>query len=360
MLLNKIKFKLKKAPRHYSQMSKEEEEVNQVQSGPIINSVLDETESADNAQSETPFVTRIQIKVPDEQSENCENLATPISNQLKVANDFDDEDNDDDDDDDVDLSDIGLSSEFIKHREEEKAKEKKKQEEAEDRAKHETPTDPKQPGYWENIFKSEFHKSGSLTLTDLINKEFGYAGRMGHGNRNNFFRPRGILETQIFYDQQMQSSREYINKALSNLNLVRRLKQSHRLVEHDGCVNALNFNQTGTLMLSGSDDYRVCIWDWNKSNVVLQYESGHKSNVFQTKFVPYSGDTQIVTCARDGQIRLALISSDGTHIGTKRLAKHADSCHKLSIEYDSSNLFLSCGEDGVVFEIDLRQSQPAK
>jgi WD repeat-containing protein 42A len=135
---------------------------------------------------------------------------------------------------------------------------------------------------------------------------------------------------------------------------------SHRLVEHDGCVNALNFNKTGTLLLSGSDDYRVCIWDWSRSSVVLQYESGHKSNVFQTKFVPFSGDTQIVTCARDGQVRLALISSDGTHIGTKRLAKHADSCHKLSMEYDSSNLFLSCGEDGVVFEVDLRQSQPAK
>jgi WD repeat-containing protein 42A len=76
--------------------------------------------------------------------------------------------------------------------------------------------------------------------------------------------------------------------------------------------------------------------------------------------MPYTGDTQIVTCARDGQVRLALISSSGSLIGTKKLAKHADSCHKLSIEYDSSNMFLSCGEDGVVYEIDLRQKSPAK
>ena len=33
---------------------------------------------------------------------------------------------------------------------------------------------------------------------------------------------------------------------------------------------------------------------------------------------------------------------------------------KLSLENDSSNLFLSAGEDGVVFEIDLRQQSPAK
>ena len=76
--------------------------------------------------------------------------------------------------------------------------------------------------------------------------------------------------------------------------------------------------------------------------------------------MPFTRDSQIVTCARDGQVRLALISSSGSHLGTKKLAKHADSCHKLSIEYDSSNMFLSCGEDAVVYEIDLRQSTPAR
>jgi hypothetical protein len=30
------------------------------------------------------------------------------------------------------------------------------------------------------------------------------------------------------------------------------------------------------------------------------------------------------------------------------------------MEYDSSNIFLSCGEDSVVYEIDLRQETPAK
>ena len=129
---------------------------------------------------------------------------------------------------------------------------------------------------------------------------------------------------------------------------------------HEGCVNSLNFNRIGTLLCSGSDDYQICIYDWARSRSILNFDSGHKSNVFQSKFIPFTGDTQIATSARDGQVRLALISSSGSHIGSKRLAKHADSCHKLAMEYDSSNLFLSCGEDSAVFEIDLRQETPAK
>lgn len=157
-----------------------------------------------------------------------------------------------------------------------------------------------------------------------------------------------------------ETPRKYINKGISSLDLVRKMKLSHNLNHHDGCVNSLNFNRIGTLLVSGSDDYQVCMWDWARKNIVLTFDSGHKSNVFQTKFVPFTGDSQIVTCARDGQVRLALISSSGNHIGTKKLAKHSDSCHKLAIENDSCNLFLSCGEDGVVFEIDLRQQSPAK
>lgn len=191
-------------------------------------------------------------------------------------------------------------------------------------------TDPNAPRYWENIFETEYYKSRSLTFNDIMNRDFGFAGRMGHGNRNNFFSNRGLKGKGLIYDQQLQSAREYVRKALNSLSNVRRLKHTQTLSEHEGCVNALNFNGGGSLLISGSDDYRVCIWDWAKSNVILQYESGHKSNVFQTKFVPFSGDTQIVTCARDGQVRLGLISSSGTFLGTKRVAKHADSCHKVS------------------------------
>ncbi|NXG65200.1 DCAF8 factor, partial [Hemiprocne comata] len=57
---------------------------------------------------------------------------------------------------------------------------------------------------------------------------------------------------------------------------------------------------------------RVVVWDWVRRQPVLEFESGHKSNVFQ-----------------------------------------------LALEPDSPCTFLSAGEDAVVFTIDLRQDRPA-
>jgi WD repeat-containing protein 42A len=59
------------------------------------------------------------------------------------------------------------------------------------------------------------------------------------------------------------------------------MKLAQNLNYHEGCVNALNFNRIGTLLASGSDDYQVCLWDWTRNNLVLTFDSGHKSNVFQ-------------------------------------------------------------------------------
>lgn len=63
--------------------------------------------------------------------------------------------------------------------------------------------------------------------------------------------------------------------------LVSRLKQHKTLTYHNGCVNTLHFNTSGDLLASGSDDLDIVIWDWAKSKKVVNYDSGHSSNVFQ-------------------------------------------------------------------------------
>jgi len=50
---------------------------------------------------------------------------------------------------------------------------------------------------------------------------------------------------------------------------------------------------------------------------------------FQAKFLPHTGDCHIVTCARDGQVRLAQLSTTGTCKATKRLATHKMAAHKV-------------------------------
>ena len=211
-----------------------------------------------------------------------------------------------------------------------------------------TLTDTHDPNYWLNVERSAAVRNNSLSFVDIMAREFGYSGRVG--GSSSLFRPAtppplpssssgSAAAMRLIYDERrhakaprrrsMQTSQAFVNKAMSSLALVRKMKLSHTLDYHEGCVNALNFNRIGTLLASASDDYQVCLWDWARSSLVLAFESGHKSNVFQAKFVPFTGDSQIVTCARDGQVRLSLISSSGAHIGAKRLAKHSDSCHKV-------------------------------
>nr|CAB3236306.1 DDB1- and CUL4-associated factor 8-like [Phallusia mammillata] len=143
--------------------------------------------------------------------------------------------------------------------------------------------------------------------------------------------------------------------------MVKRFELHQELEKHEGCVNALHFNQSGTLLASGSDDLNIMLWDWTIKNgkPLISFDSGHRSNVFQAKFLPECGDSVVVSTARDGQVRYANISATGTCNVTKKLAQHRGSAHKLTLDVDSKSTFLSCGEDGVVFGIDLRLDKPA-
>ncbi|XP_041372422.1 DDB1- and CUL4-associated factor 8-like isoform X2 [Gigantopelta aegis] len=171
-------------------------------------------------------------------------------------------------------------------------------------------------------------------LFDLRNREIGYANT----TPPSYFR----------------------EKVQGSLQMVQRLKLQYGMEYHDGCVNALHFNRIGTLLASGSDDLHIVLWNWIRNRPALAYESGHRSNVFQAKFMPFSGDCHVVSCARDGQVRLAELSLTGICKTTKKLAQHRGAAHKLALEYDSPHLFLSCGEDAVTYEIDLREEKPNK
>ncbi|KAF7235556.1 DDB1- and CUL4-associated factor 8 [Varanus komodoensis] len=164
---------------------------------------------------------------------------------------------------------------------------------------------------------------------------------------------------QALRERTLGSSAHFIHEACGARVFVQRLCLQYGLEGHSGCVNTLHFNQRGTWLASGSDDLKVLVWDWVRRQPVLQFESGHKSNVFQAKFLPNSGDSTLATCARDGQVRVAELSATQCCKTTKRVAQHKSSAHKLALEPDSPCTFLSAGEDAVVFTIDLRQDRPA-
>jgi hypothetical protein len=156
---------------------------------------------------------------------------------------------------------------------------KKKTDRSKENAKTKSPSImPNDPNYWPNINKTSFYKESSLNMSDILNREFGYSNRPGHGGSNHI----AFMNTRTKkVSSQLQTSRHFINKAISNLDYVRKMKITQTLNFHDGCVNSLNFNRIGTLLASGSDDQQIGIWDWARNRLVLTFDSGHKSNVFQ-------------------------------------------------------------------------------
>uniref|UniRef100_A0A1A7X838 DDB1 and CUL4 associated factor 8 n=1 Tax=Iconisemion striatum TaxID=60296 RepID=A0A1A7X838_9TELE len=156
-----------------------------------------------------------------------------------------------------------------------------------------------------------------------------------------------------------RNSHQFVRHVCGARGLVQRLELQGRLERHTGCVNTLHFNPSGTRLASGSDDLRVVIWDWAIRRAELEFDSGHKSNVFQAKFLPHSGDSTLAMCARDGQIRVAELSATQRCKNTKRVGQHKGAAHKLALEPDSPCLFLSAGEDAVVLGIDLRLARPS-
>lgn len=186
----------------------------------------------------------------------------------------------------------------------------------------------------EEAYENENLKQTFKAIKDLRNREYGYSKKIPP----SYFR----------------------EKVQGSVNLVKRFELQCKLEYHDGCVNALHFNRIGTLLASGSDDLNIVLWNWIRQRPALYYDSGHRSNVFQAKFMPFSGDCHVVSCARDGQIRLAELSLTGVCKNTKKLAQHKGAAHKLALEHDSPHVFLSCGEDALVYGVDLREEKPNK
>ncbi|XP_077262259.1 DDB1- and CUL4-associated factor 8-like isoform X2 [Temnothorax americanus] len=157
-------------------------------------------------------------------------------------------------------------------------------------------------------------------------------------------------------NRQIGSNPLFQRRFYGSLHAVERLDVIHKLNEHQGCVNALNFNQKGNLLASASDDLAVVIWDWAVGKKRHWFMSGHTSNMFQAKWLPLDVEYLMVTCARDGQVRLL----DLKHDTSKKLATHRGPSHKLAVHPETPHVVFSAGEDARVFSIDIRESKPNK
>ncbi|ETN64491.1 hypothetical protein AND_003762 [Anopheles darlingi] len=156
------------------------------------------------------------------------------------------------------------------------------------------------------------------------------------------------------------SARLFERRIYSSLYVAKHLALSHRLRGHRGCVNSLNFNADGTLLASGSDDLRLKLWQWPTGKLLHTVQTGHRQNVFQTKFVDNGckmrQNLEILTTGRDGQVRYVLIDNSGK-ANIDLLFKCNRPIHKIAIPVNTPSSFVTAGEDGKVRMCDLRQGK---
>ncbi|KAF2709527.1 WD40 repeat-like protein [Pleomassaria siparia CBS 279.74] len=190
------------------------------------------------------------------------------------------------------------------------------------------------------------------------------------GDRKRYSSPRGIY-----------GDRQWVE----NLDIVNELEG------HNGCVNALSWSRSGRLLASGSDDHRINIHSYHPESSTSQFSlttsimTGHRTNIFSVKFMPYSNDRTIVSATDDVRIfdiehsgHSALgASSTGSRLGSgshnsnntgvqrglrlteldtnaKAFRSHSDTVKRIVTE-DNPFYFLTCSEDGDVRQWDVRQ-----
>ncbi|CAN9315355.1 unnamed protein product [Alternaria alternata] len=172
-------------------------------------------------------------------------------------------------------------------------------------------------------------------------------------------------------------------KWINDLDIVNELEG------HNGCVNALSWSTSGRLLASGSDDHRINIHSYHPESSTSQFslttsvETGHRSNIFSVKFMPYSNDRTIVSATDDVRIfdiehsgHSALRSTGRSNSGgnasrarsrvtlteadtnAKAFRCHTDTVKRIVTE-DNPFYFLTCSNDGEVRQWDVRQPSRA-
>ncbi|XP_053684327.1 DDB1- and CUL4-associated factor 8 [Sabethes cyaneus] len=180
----------------------------------------------------------------------------------------------------------------------------------------------------------------------------------------NYFREIQLRSFGLSYHKKASiggvryNSNQFQSRAYGSKHIVERLTLQHQLSKHGSCVNSLNFNSSGTLLASGSDDLKINLWNWQNGKLVQSIASEHRMNIFQTKFFEASGyrnEIKIISTGRDGQVRLTRVGHAG-EIERTILFKQSQPIHKIAIPARSQFEFLTACEDGLVKSFDLRDN----
>ncbi|BBM97154.1 WD and tetratricopeptide repeats protein 1 [Marchantia polymorpha subsp. ruderalis] len=184
--------------------------------------------------------------------------------------------------------------------------------------------------------------------------------RCGDGNILGLLDGRTIDSQQVPHHYQEQ---HFMRSVQMHSSLVHRLEMDDVMEGHQGCVNTLAWNAKGSLLLSGSDDTKVNIWDYGSRKLVHDIYTGHSGYIFCTKFMPETGDDLVVSGAGDSEVRVHRVSRLAGGKGGRKSSSdqtavfrcHSKRVKKLAVEDGNPHVIWSASEDGTLRQHDLRE-----
>ncbi|XP_012217547.1 DDB1- and CUL4-associated factor 6 isoform X2 [Linepithema humile] len=165
---------------------------------------------------------------------------------------------------------------------------------------------------------------------------------------------RSSIFRDIYYQPYDDCTRlKLYSSSKASLQLLQRMSLLKRLKVHNGCVNSICWNSGGELILSGSDDQHLVLTNAHNYEVLTDYKTSHRANIFSAKFLPNSGDHRIVSCSGDGIILYTDLMRR-TETFHNQFTCHTGTTYEIATIPGEPHSFLSCGEDGTVRWFDLR------
>mmetsp|Transcript_7028 Transcript_7028/g.10517 ORF Transcript_7028/g.10517 Transcript_7028/m.10517 type:complete len:120 (+) Transcript_7028:140-499(+) len=68
-------------------------------------------------------------------------------------------------------------------------------------------------------------------------------------------------------------------------SMISRMKKELVLDGHTGCVNRISWNDSGTLLASGSDDLHIGVWEYPSGKKRSFFRTQHNKNIFGVRFL---------------------------------------------------------------------------
>lgn len=129
-------------------------------------------------------------------------------------------------------------------------------------------------------------------------------------------------------------------------------------------MNTVSWNEKGQYLLSGSDDQTIVVTNPFTGEILVQYNTAHRANIFSAKFMPHSGDRGIVSCSGDGIVLYTELTTAASvkYQNAGSAAKHRNlttGTHHHGSDANDVNLnFFNCHSSGTTFEVLTLPTEP--